>query len=145
MLQTNCKRTCLVLTVTLKPVPFEQRLDLDTKMDYDVQFAGWGPDFLDPYTFLNLWLTDGGNNKMGYSNPEYDKLINETTTTLATDNKARFENFLEAEKILFEDAAIAPVYQKATAQLVSPKVQGVFVNPFGATYEYKWASVGATE
>jgi oligopeptide transport system substrate-binding protein len=133
------------LTITLKPVPFEQRLDLDTAMDYDVQFAGWGPDFLDPYTFLNLWLTDGGNNKMGYSNPEYDKLVNETATTLATDNKARFDNFLKAEKILFEDAAIAPVYQKATAQLVSPKVQGVFVNPFGATYEYKWSSVAATE
>jgi len=140
-LQTNLPG----LKVTLKQVPFEQRLDLDTAMDYDLQFAGWGPDFLDPYTFLNLWLTDGGNNKMGFSNAEYDKLINETATTLATDNEARFENFLAAEKILFEEAAIAPVYQRAMAQLVSPKVEGVFVNPFGATYEYKWASVGSAE
>ena len=140
-LQTNLPG----LKVTLKQVPFEQRLDLDTAMDYDLQFAGWGPDFLDPYTFLNLWLTDGGNNKMGFSNAEYDKLINETATTLATDNEARFENFLAAEKILFEEAAIAPVYQSAMAQLVSPKVEGVFVNPFGATYEYKWASVGSAE
>jgi oligopeptide transport system substrate-binding protein len=140
-LQTNLPG----LKVTLKQVPFEQRLDLDTAMDYDLQFAGWGPDFLDPYTFLNLWLTDGGNNKMGFSNAEYDKLINETATTLATDNEARFENFLAAEKILFEEAAIAPVYQRAMAQLVAPKVEGVFVNPFGATYEYKWASVGSAE
>jgi oligopeptide transport system substrate-binding protein len=133
------------LKVTLKEVPFEQRLELDTAMDYDMQFAGWGPDFLDPYTFMNLWLTDGGNNQMGYSNPEYDKLVNETATTLAQDQEARFDNFLKAEKILFEDAAIAPVYQRAAAQLVSPKVQGVFTNPFGANYEYKWASVGAVE
>ncbi|MDQ0974327.1 oligopeptide transport system substrate-binding protein [Neobacillus niacini] len=133
------------LKVTLKEVPFEQRLELDTAMDYDMQFAGWGPDFLDPYTYMNLWLTDGGNNQMGYSNPEYDKLVNETATTLATDPEARNENFLKAEKILFKDAAIAPVYQRASALLVSPKVQGVFTNPFGATYEYKWASVGAEE
>lgn len=133
------------LKVTLKEVPFEQRLELDTAMDYDMQFAGWGPDFLDPYTFMNLWLTDGGNNQMGYSNPEYDKLINETATTLALEPEKRFENFLKAEKILFDDAAIAPVYQRAGALLVSPKVQGVFTNQFGATYEYKWASVGAEE
>nr|WP_309101851.1 peptide ABC transporter substrate-binding protein [Fredinandcohnia onubensis] len=133
------------LKVTLKEVPFEQRLELDTAMDYDMQFAGWGPDFLDPYTYMNLWLTDGGNNMMGYSNPEYDKLVNETATTLAQDPEARNKNFLKAEKILFEDAAIAPVYQRASALLVSPKVQGVFTNAFGATYEYKWASVGAAE
>ncbi|RDW20448.1 peptide ABC transporter substrate-binding protein [Oceanobacillus chungangensis] len=133
------------LTVKLKNVPFKQRLDLDTNMDYDLVVSGWGPDYLDPYTFLNLFLTDGENNRMGYSNPEYDELVNATTTDLATDNVARYENFLAAEKILFEDAAIAPIYQKAVAQLVSPKVQGVLVNPFGATYEYKWASVGSAE
>ena len=133
------------LDLTLKQVPFEQKLDLDTSMDYDIQLSGWGPDYLDPYTFLNLWLTDGGNNLMGYSNPEYDELLAETMGELAQDNEARYENFLEAEKILFEDAAIAPVYQKSLALLISPKVEGVFVNPFGPTYEYKWASVGSEE
>ncbi|WP_085993941.1 peptide ABC transporter substrate-binding protein [Oceanobacillus senegalensis] len=133
------------LTVKIKQVPKEQRLDLDTNMDYELQLTRWGPDFLDPLTFMNLWITDGGNNLMGYSNPEYDKLIEETSTTYATDNAARYENFLKAEKILFEDAAIAPVYQASRAQLISPRVEGVFVNPFGATYEYKWADVSSTE
>lgn len=140
-LQTNLPG----LKINLKQVPFEQRLDLDTNMDYDIQFAGWGPDYLDPYTFLSLWITDGGNNKMGYSNAKYDELLNESATTLARDNDARYENFLEAEKILFEDAAIAPIYQRAMAQLVSPKVEGVFVNPFGATYEYKWSKAVSVE
>jgi len=129
------------LTVNLKQVPKEQRLDLDTKMNYEIQLSRWGPDFLDPYTFMNLWTTNSGNNWTGYSNAEYDKLVKETATTLATDNVARYENFLKAEKLLFEEAPIAPVYQASRAQLVSPKVQNVFVNPFGATYEYKWADV----
>lgn len=129
------------LTVKIKQVPKEQRLDLDTNMDYQMQVSRWGPDFLDPYTYMNLWTTDSGNNWMGYSNPKYDELVKATVTTLATDNDARYQNFLEAEKILFEDAAIAPIYQASRAQLISPRVKGVFINPFGATYEYKWADV----
>ncbi|WP_010648606.1 peptide ABC transporter substrate-binding protein [Oceanobacillus massiliensis] len=130
------------LSINLKQVPKEQRLDLDSNMDYELQVSRWGPDFLDPFTFMNLWTTDGGNNKMGYSSETYDTLVQDTATTLATDNVARYENFLEAEKVLFEDAAIAPIYQASRAQLVSTRVQNVFVNPFGATYEYKWADVG---
>lgn len=133
------------LDVTLKSVPFEQRLDADTNMEYQLQTSGWGPDYMDPYTFLNLWLTDGQNNKMGYSNEEYDKLIQETTDELAQDPEARYQNFLEAEKILAETAAVAPLYQSAKAQLVRPKIQDIYFNSFGPTYEWKWASVGSGE
>lgn len=133
------------LSIKLKRVPFEQRIDLDTEMDYDIQSSLWGPDFLDPYTFMNLWLTDGGNNKMGYSDDEYDKLVESTMVELATKPEKRYEAFLEAEKVLFDDAAIAPIYQQSKALLESPKVEGVFVNPFGATYEYKWADVGSED
>lgn len=133
------------LKVTLKQVPFEQRLDLDTNMEYQIQFSGWGPDYLDPYTWLNLWLTDGANNKMGYSNPEYDKLVESTVNDLALEPVKRYDAFLEAEKILAEDGAVAPLYQSARSQLISPKIQGVVKNPMGATYDYKWASVGAAE
>ncbi|MEH7009678.1 peptide ABC transporter substrate-binding protein [Neobacillus niacini] len=130
------------LKINIKQIPKKQRLELDKNMDYQLQLTRWGPDFLDPFTYMNLWITDGGNNMTGYSSAEYDKLVSETATKFATDNKARYKNFLEAEKVLFEDAVVAPVYQASRAQLVSPRVQGVFVNPFGATYEYKWADVG---
>lgn len=129
------------LTIDLKKVPKEQRLDLDDSADFEMQVTRWGPDFLDPFTFMNLFTTDSGNNHMDYSNPEYDKLVKDTASDLATDNPARYENFLEAEKVLFEDGAIAPLYQASRAQLISPRVEGVHVNPFGATYEYKWADV----
>ncbi|MBU5468334.1 peptide ABC transporter substrate-binding protein [Virgibacillus sp. MSJ-26] len=129
------------LTIDLKKVPKEQRLDLDDSADFEMQVTRWGPDFLDPFTFMNLFTTDSGNNHMDYSNPEYDKLVKDTASDLATDNPARYENFLEAEKVLFEDGAIAPLYQASRAQLISPRVEDVHVNPFGATYEYKWADV----
>ncbi|MBE4909376.1 peptide ABC transporter substrate-binding protein [Bacillus luteolus] len=130
------------LTIKLKNVPFAQRLDLDTAMDYDVQFAGWGPDYLDAMSFMDLWVTDGGNNKMGYSNPEYDRLIKEAKTTLATDPVARFEAMQEAERILLEeDAAIGPLYQRGTAQLMQEYVKNVYIHPFGPDYSYKWTKI----
>ncbi|MCM3476923.1 peptide ABC transporter substrate-binding protein [Caldibacillus thermoamylovorans] len=129
------------LDITIKNVPFEQRLDADTAQDYDIQFAGWGPDYLDPYTFLNLWITDGGNNKMSYSNPEYDKLLQDIQTTYANDQDKRYEAMLKAEKILFEDAAIAPIYQRSLALLSSPKVHNIIANQFGADYEWKWTYI----
>ncbi|WP_078548084.1 peptide ABC transporter substrate-binding protein [Litchfieldia alkalitelluris] len=130
------------LTINLKNVPFKQRLDLDTNMDYDIQLAGWGPDYLDPMTFADLWVTDGGNNKMGYSNPEYDRLINEAKTTLAADPVARFEAMQEAERILLEeDAAIAPLYQRGTSQLLRPYVKNLYIHSFGPDYSFKWTSI----
>lgn len=129
------------LTVTIKQVPKEQRLDLEDAGDYQMEVSRWGPDFEDPYTFMSLFTTDSGNNKMGYSNAEYDQLISETSTTLATDNEARYKNFVKAEKILFDDAAIAPIYQNARAELVNPKLKGVPNKPVVSAYEFKWLDI----
>jgi oligopeptide transport system substrate-binding protein len=130
------------LTVNLKGVPFKQRLELDTAMDYDIQFAGWGPDYLDAMTFADLWVTDGGNNKMGYSNPEYDKLINAAKTELIGDPAARFEAMQKAEKILLEeDAAMGPLYQRGVSRLVQPYLKNVYKHSFGPDNTYKWAYI----
>ena len=130
------------LTITLKEVPFNVRLDLDTNQDYDIQVAGWGPDFQDPYTFMNLWLTDGGNNKMSYSNTKYDELVNSSVNELAMEPEARWDAMAQAEKILIEeDFAIAPIYQRGTMSLVKPYVKGVVSHSFGGDYSYKWAYI----
>ncbi len=42
---------------------------------YDIAFGGWIGDYLDPLTFLDMWVKDGGNNRTGWSNDEYEKLI----------------------------------------------------------------------
>ncbi|MFB1099581.1 peptide ABC transporter substrate-binding protein [Terribacillus sp. JSM ZJ617] len=127
------------LTVDVLQVPFQQRLDLDTAGDFDIQISGWGPDYIDPYTFMNLFITDGENNRMAYSSEEYDSLNEQAATENATNPEARWQNFLDAEKVLLEDAAIAPLYQAGNSFLVSPKMKGVFSNPAGNDFEYKWA------
>ena len=142
----NLKETLPGLTIKLKEVPFAVRLELDDTSDYDIQSAGWGPDFQDPISFMELFVTGSPQNKMNYSNPEYDKLIESTKTTIATDPVARFEAFAKAEKILLEDdVAIAPQYQRGRMVLMNPAVKDLATHPFGGDYSYKWAYMEAVE
>jgi len=134
------------LSIKLKEVPFSVRLDLDTNQQYDIQVSGWGPDFQDPISFLDLFVTDGTNNLMSYSNPEYDALIESSKNELALDPAARYDAFAKAENILIEeDAAIAPIYQRGLLQLEKPYFKGLAVHPFGADYSYKWAYISGKE
>ncbi|PID01849.1 peptide ABC transporter substrate-binding protein [Sporosarcina sp. P2] len=130
------------LKISLKEVPFSVRLDLDGNQDYDIQVSGWGPDFQDPISFMDLFVTDGTNNLMSYSNPEYDKLIEDSKGELALKPEERYEAFAKAEKILLdEDAAIAPIYQRGLIFLHKPYFKGLVDHPFGADYSYKWAYI----
>ncbi|MFD2215394.1 peptide ABC transporter substrate-binding protein [Metabacillus endolithicus] len=130
------------LTIDVQSVPFSVRLDRDVKMDYDLQFAGWGPDYQDAISFSDLWITDGGNNKMAYSNEQYDKLLEDAQYTYATEPAKRFEALQQAEKIVLEeDAALAPVYQRSSNVLVADKVEGFTYHFIGPEYSYKWVKI----
>lgn len=130
------------LTVTVEAVPFSVRIDRQRKQDYDLQMHGWAPDYLDPMTFSDLWLTGGDNNKMSYSNKKYDQLIKDAQTTLALKPVERYQALAEAERILIEeDAAIVPLYQRSSNLLVSDKVKNFTYHLVGPEYSYKWTYV----
>lgn len=128
------------LTINLRNVPFKVRLDANSKQDYDIQLAGWGADYADPINFLELFETENGNNKSGFSNPEYDALI-ERAQNDASDLEGRWEAMLEAEQILLDSAGIAPIYQRAYAVLEKDYVQDLVPHLTGAEYSYKWAYI----
>lgn len=134
------------LTIKLKEVPFQNRIDLDTKQDYDIQFAGWGPDYQDPLTFISLWTSDSAQNKMSYNSKEYDKLVKDASTTYANDPAKRWQALADAEKLVVgTDAAIAPVYQRTRIALQQPYVKDLVIHNFGADYSYKWAYIAGKE
>lgn len=129
------------LTVELKNQPFKQKLKLETDQDYDMSYAGWGPDYLDPMTFIDMFVTNGSHNQSGYSNPKYDELVEKGKGELLTKPEERWKALLEAEKILLDDAAIAPIYQRGDAIIEKPKVEGIVRHPVGGDYSYKWAYI----
>ncbi|MDH3592478.1 MAG: peptide ABC transporter substrate-binding protein, partial [Planctomycetota bacterium] len=64
------------LGVSVRPYNQEwQSYQADTRAKkYDLARAGWIGDYLDPNTFLDMWLTGGGNNQTGYGSELYDRL-----------------------------------------------------------------------
>ncbi|CDQ18424.1 oligopeptide transport system substrate-binding protein [Halobacillus karajensis] len=130
------------LTIKLMEVPFKERVRRDNSSEFEMEAATWGPDYVDPNTYLNMYLTGGQNNNMGYSSEEYDALIEQANGEYAQDPDKRFETFMEAEKLLLEeDMAVAPIYQDAKAQLFRPSIKGVFTTSTGPEFEFKWAHV----
>ncbi|MEH6467717.1 MAG: peptide ABC transporter substrate-binding protein, partial [Porticoccus sp.] len=73
--------------------------------DYAIARAGWIGDYVDPNTFLDMWITDGGNNRTGWSNPRYDELILKLAPT-ASDRETRYKMMREAEALLLEDMPV---------------------------------------
>ncbi len=90
--------------------------------NYDIGRAAWIGDYHDPNTFLDMWVTDGGNNNTGWSNTRYDDLIE--AAARADGPEERHALFQEAEAILLEELPVTPVYHYRSAYLVSPSVRG---------------------
>lgn len=102
--------------------------------DYQVARSGWVGDYYDPNTFLDVFVTDGGNNKTGWSNARYDELIALAANTV--DEQQRLAYFQEAEALLVEEVPTIPIYTYATNSLVHPSVKN-WHNNLMDYYSYK--------
>ncbi|MGF1470254.1 MAG: peptide ABC transporter substrate-binding protein [Rubrobacteraceae bacterium] len=126
--------------VQVNTQPFDRRLELQKEGKFQMGLSGWGADYNDPMSFMDLWVTGGGFNDISFSNEEYDQLIEEAKTS--ADNQLRMNNMSEAEKILIEqEAAIAPQYFAATPRLVKSGIENVIYHPYGAQLELKYMSI----
>lgn len=100
--------------------------------EFDLCLGGWGPDYNDPMTDLELFTTTNGNNHTSYSNPEYDALVEKAKHE--TDPVAREKLFIECEKLIAEDLPIIPVYWKQEDYVVSEKIAGGYLRKPFQTY-----------
>ena len=79
------------------------------RLDYDFARSSWVGDYNDPNTFIDCFVSAGGNNRTGWTNAEYDKLV--ADAAMESDNARRLEIFRRAEDILLnQDTPICPLY-----------------------------------
>lgn len=123
-------RVNLGVDLKIELMAFKERLARMKSGDFDIVLAGWGADYQDPLTFLDLFVTNGGNNHTGYSNPEYDKLIK--FAQVESDNVKRTEALIEAEKILARDLPIGVLFQVRRNFIISDRVKGAIFPALGA-------------
>lgn len=131
------------LKVSVAPVPLSVRIDRSNKGDFDIVLGGWSADYADPSSFLDLFVTDNSYNRGRFSNTDYDAKLQEAATTNAAKPAERFQNMVEAEKIIMGDMGVVPIYQNAEAHMRRSTIKDVAIHGAGAHYDYKWAYVAA--
>ncbi len=110
-------RQNLGIEVTINPMQATQVNSNRQNGNYCLSISGWSPDYNDPMTFLDLWVTGGGNNDTRWSNAEYDQLIADATDE--TDENARQEMFYRCEEILADEYPVIPTYWRADSYAIN--------------------------
>ena len=119
-------RKNLNIHVTLQNEEWKVYLDALRNTNYDIARAAWGADYMDPSTFLDLFLTDSGNNETGWSALQYDRLCRLAAST--GDQAARYAAYQKAESILLDAMPVIPIYIYTDPRLLQPSVRGWYPN-----------------
>ena len=118
----------LGITVPLRNMEFRTFLVARANLEYKgVARAGWIGDYLDPYTFLDIFSTPTGNNGTGWWEPKYVRMLEEANRT--RDGQKRYELLARAEAYLLEVQPIVPLLTRSTDWMKKPYVKGMYPNP----------------
>ncbi|WP_418790138.1 peptide ABC transporter substrate-binding protein [Phosphitispora sp. TUW77] len=132
-------RRNLGIDIVLAPKEWQVYIADQAAMNYDISRSGWGPDYLDPMTFMDVLVSDGGNNLSGWSNLDYDSLIAEAKGT--GNNSLRMKAMHDAEDILMAEMPVMPLYFYVNDNLIRENIKGIIVLPFGTYADFKNAYV----
>ncbi len=115
-------RTQLGADVKLSNMENTSILDARRSGSFQLLRSSWTADYPDPQGFLELWMSDGGNNFTGWSNARYDALLAQARGT--ADQSGRFSLLAEAEALLMEESPIIPLHHYTHVFLLHPSVKG---------------------
>ena len=128
----------LNIQVTLSNQEWKVYLDSVDQMEFDIARRGWIGDYVDPNNFLDLFISEGGNNSTGYANAVYDDLILKKSTK-AADRESRYQIFYRAETMLMQAMPIIPIYTYTSKHLIHRSVKGLPSNLMDSlNLKYVW-------
>lgn len=129
----------LGVVLNLEVVEFKERISRMHQGNYDLVLAGWSGDYHDPITYLDLFVTNGGNNNARYSNPKYDELIRIAQSS--NDPKVRIPALIGVEGIIAEDVVVGTLYHREKKYLVKPRVKNMKFRAIGGEYAGLYARI----
>jgi oligopeptide transport system substrate-binding protein len=121
-------RQKLGINVSLARQEWKVYLNSMNSLDYDIARSSWVGDYPDPNTFLDMFVTGGGNNRTGWSSKQYDALI--AAAAREADPSVRLQILADAERLLvMQDTPICPIYFYVGIQLYdADKIGGIEPN-----------------
>lgn len=128
----------LGIEVEIIPLPFKTCIEKRQSRNFQIAVSGWGPDYNDPISFLEVLETVNGNNFTGYSSKIYDQLLRNIRNE--KDSGKRMELLKKLEAVLLEDMPIGPIYHRYRAYAVKPSIQGL-VRRWNQDIDLYWSSL----
>lgn len=138
-LQSQWTKELPGISVKVTNIPGKSAMDRVNKGNFDIFLSGWGGDFNDPMTFLQIPLKNTAYNRGKWNNAAYNELVNRANNADANTPAARWQNLVKAARIVNSEQAFTPVYQQATAYMQKPRVHGIIHNTAGTQWDYKYA------
>jgi oligopeptide transport system substrate-binding protein len=129
----------LGIVVPLRAMDFRTFIDARAKLEYKgFSFGAFSADYMDPFTFLSIFYTPGGDNSTGWWDQKYVDLLDEGNRT--PDRAKRFELLSKAESLMMAAQPIIPLETGAVNWLKKPFVKGMYPNA-GSLFAWKYVYI----
>jgi oligopeptide transport system substrate-binding protein len=129
----------LGINVSLKNMEFKTFLPYRSAVEYEGAVRnGWVGDYMDPFTFLNLFYSPQNDGATGWYDPEYDKLLDAANQEI--DEMKRYEMLAAAEYYVMKQQIVIPLGVPGTSWMKKPYVKGMYPNP-GTLHPWKFVYI----
>ena len=134
-MQALWRRDLGITSIQLRAQEWKVYLNTQDLIDFDLCLSAWIGDYNDPQTFIDMFVTDGGNNDTGWGDPQYDQMLQTSENT--ADPAQRMQILHDMEKILVDDGVpIVPIYFWVGMSLYYPDKVGGFEPNF--VDDHRW-------
>jgi peptide/nickel transport system substrate-binding protein/oligopeptide transport system substrate-binding protein len=117
----------LGITAEADIIPYPAYFSALSSPGYTLGTISWIGDFADPLTFLQMWTSDSNLNDSGYTDSEYDELIDEA---IGMGAPIRFDRLEEAEEKILQSGLVLPISHSPAINLVDLNfIEGWYPNP----------------
>jgi oligopeptide transport system substrate-binding protein len=135
MIQSQWKQN-LGITVPLKNMEWKTFLPYRSQVQYEgFTRNAWSGDYMDPFTFLNLFYSEQNDGATGWHDQKYDDMLDEANKTL--EPQKRFELLAQAELYVMDQQIVIPLQTQSTNWIKKPYVKGMYPNP-GSLFPWKF-------
>ncbi len=109
--------------------------------DYEIGYGGWGSDYDDPYSYLELFKSDSSYNYSQYENPEVDQLLIASQDEPDTDK--RMDELNQAEQDILADGAFGPLQARNIYYMLDDDTTGINFYYCSLNIDWVYADVNA--
>ncbi len=109
--------------------------------DYEIDYGGWGSDYDDPYSYLELFKSDSSYNYSQYENPEVDQLLIASQDEPDTDK--RMDELNQAEQDILADGAFVPLQARNVYYMLDDDTTGINFYYCSLNIDWVYADVNA--